>query len=674
MPLRRLLEQPRMIIIIFFAVAVLMVSSALIELHQSKNDVYGLMEKQSHSLLESLLIASRNALQYNEILGLSNNERLLNNANLIRILYEERKISNSLLHDLAQKNNIYRINIFNRLGKKIYSSHQSIHQDIPEKTSPLVTLKPLFQGLTDTLIVGIKPARFEEGFRYTVAIAATDRSVIVLNIDAANLLELRKKTGFGALIRDIVENPGIIYVALQDTSTILAASGNVTELEPLRESAFLQKSLQDSLFSTRISIFNTISVFEAVHPFVYNGTPIGLLRLGLSLEPLDDINARVYRRLVVITIVLIALGSLVFIYIFIRQRYKLLENQYHVVETFSSDILKNVSDAILVYDQHSGIKISNIGASRLFKTDGAEIAGKKIQEILQGSVCLEIIRMKAGIKPFECDLAGENKYLLFSKSEFKDHENNINTILVIRDLTRQRQLESQIQRDERLSAMGELASGVAHEIRNPLNTIGTIAQQLDRDFEPAVNRQEYHELAQLVNKEVLRINKTITDFLRFSRQNPPNPTKFSLKDFFYRIEQQYHAMLKQKKIDLQILPDWQNEVYWDQEQIGQVFMNLMQNSIDALEPGGKITISLKKHTTNEVEIHFSDNGPGIKEEIRSRIFNLYFTTKAKGTGIGLSLVQRIINEHNGTINLATAASGTKFVIILPEKIIIDRKT
>lgn len=666
--LRNFFEEPRLIVGIFIALAILMISSALIELHQSRNEVYSLMEDQSHSLLESLLIASRNALQYSEVLEEGQTERLLNNANLIRLLYEDKKISDPMLADLAMKNNIYRINIFNRTGKKIYSSHQPLHDNTEERTSPIRTLYPIFNGDTDTLIVGLKPARFEKGYRYTIAIAAEDRSAIVLNIDAAEILDLRRRTGFGALLRDIIGNPGIVYIAVQDTSSILAASGNVNELEPVNSSEFLSRSLTDSLFLTRITEFNSISVFEAVHPFVYAETPIGILRLGLSMDALEELNNRIYRRLIVITIVLITLGSIVFTYIFIRQKYRILENQYHIVETYSGDILKNVSDAILVYDEQSGIKIFNMAAARLFETDNTNIIGKKISDLLKQAVCDDIVHMPPGIVPFECEIGGETKYLLFSKTEFRDHENIENIILVIRDLTRQRQLENQIQRDERLTAMGELASGVAHEIRNPLNTIGTIAQQLDRDFESTANNQEYHELAGLVKNEVQRINKTISDFLRFARPNPPQVSKFYLKEFFHSLEKQYHELLTQKKISLNISLETGDEVHWDQEQIRQVFINLIQNAVDALNGPGDIWIKIKNYSNTEILIEFSDDGPGIKAEHQPRIFNLYFTTRAKGTGIGLSLVQRIINEHNGSINLVPAATGTKFAIILPRLI------
>ncbi len=663
--MRRLFQEPRLIIIIFIALAILMISSALIELHQSKVELYSLMEKQSHSLLESLIIASGNALNFNQSIEANYKERLLNNANLIRILYENKQISDQLLSNIAEKNNIFRINIFDKSGKKIYSSHTSVHSGMQERNSPSKILRPIFTGETDTLIIGIKPARFEEGFRFAVGLATSDRSAIVLNINAEKMLQQRRMTGFGALIREIITNPGIIFIALQDTTGILAASGNVSELEPMQQSDFLSKAVVDSSIQTRITIFEGIEVFEAVHPFLLNNKPAGIMRLGLSLDPLQDINDRIYRRLIVITLVLIILGSIVFIFLFLRQKYLFLENQYHVVETYSGDIIKNVSDAILVYDEITGIKIYNDEADQLFKLVNKTAIGKRISDVFPDSTCDAILNMPSGMQQIECEIGGELKYLLISKSSFIDHEKETNTILVIRDLTQEKRLENQIQRTERLSAMGELASGVAHEIRNPLNSIGTIVQQLNKDFEPEKNKKEYHDLAQIVYHEVQRINDTISDFLRFSRPESIRPEEFNLSEFFENIRQQYQSLLVDRNISLDLILKWDGTVYWDKNQIRQVFINLIQNSIDAMPEGGKISIMSESDNNEHLGIIFEDNGPGINAELQSKIFNLYFTTKAKGTGIGLSIVQKIITEHNGYINLINVKKGVKFKVALP---------
>jgi len=659
------------LIFVFLALAILMFASALIELDQSKKELLDLMKKQAHTLLETVLVASNNALLTYDHLERFLEERLVNNAGFIRYLYEKGAITDAFLHKFANENRIYRINIFDRQGNKIYSSHLPEHDTTIPKHSPSEILGPIFNGTQDTLIIGLKAANYESGYRYAVALATKDRSAIVLNLNAENLLNFRKQIGFGTLLKQISNNPGIVYVALQDTSGIIAASGNVRELDRIVDSPFLQQSFQDSVFATRISRFESFDVLETVHPLYFEGMAVGLFRLGVSLEPLNFIRTRIYRRIVIISLVLFVIGIIMFTLIMVRQNLNLLQKQYQVVETYSGNIIRNVSDAIIVFDEQLRVKIFNKAAEILFGQPEQEIVGKNLSRIFAETECQKLLDSQASLEQVECDIKNQKKYLLVSKNIFSDENNVTNTILVIRDLTEQRKMEAQIQRKERLSAMGELASGVAHEIRNPLNTIGIIVQQLDKDFEPQQNREEFHQLARLVNQEVRRINDTVQDFLRFARPEPVKAEPFVLSELTNYITQQYKRLLAEHRIKLIIKLNWDGEVYWDRRQMQQVFMNLIQNSIDAMQEkeNGKIEILVNPTHNQELEIMVKDNGPGIPEHIQSRIFNLYFTTKAKGTGIGLSIVQRIIIEHGGMITVSSdPRTGTCFTIRMPIKI------
>jgi signal transduction histidine kinase len=664
---KSLIQQSRSIVLIFISLASLMIISALVELSQSKEELFQLMESQAHALIESLLSASENSLLTNQYLEDLAKKRLMNNAKLIKRLYDTENISNDLLKQICEENDIFRVNVYNQQGLKIYSNHQQEHFGLPEKNSPQETLQPLFKDLTDTLIIGLKRARFEKGFRYAVAVATKDDGAIVLNINAKQILDFKRHIGFGALLRNVVsDNPGIIYSALQDTLNILAASGNVKVLEAIPRSTFLTQSLRDSLFLTRTVEFDTLEVFEAVHPFAFKGETIGLLRVGLAMEPIQEINQRIYRRLIIITIILVVTGSFMFTFIFTRQRFKLLQKQYEVVETYSGNIISNVSDAIIVYDQIDGIKIFNSAAEDLFKITKDHVLGISLQDFLNKSGCEIILEPSSTLQQISCTIKNQKKFLLVSRNRYFEIENKEIIILVIRDLTEQRKLEEQMQRAQRLTAMGELASGVAHEIRNPLNTIGTIIQQLDKDFEPKKDADEYHELAGLVQGEVKRINETVQDFLRFARPEPIQPESFEIQPFLEMVEKQYQYLLNERNINLTIKSGWQGKVSWDKRQIRQVFLNIIQNAIDAINKEGNIILSLELINVNEVEVKISDDGPGMLNDIRSNIFNLYFTTKAKGTGIGLSIVQRIIYEHGGIITVESESDkGTSFIIRLP---------
>ena len=135
---------------------------------------------------------------------------------------------------------------------------------------------------------------------------------------------------------------------------------------------------------------------------------------------------------------------------------------------------------------------------------------------------------------------------------------------------------------------------------------------------------------------------------------------------FEQVRLQYSAFTKEKKIDFNVPSNVKQIVLWDKDKILQVFQNLIQNSIDATDNGGKIIIEQKLYDESTVEIKITDTGKGISESNLNKIFNLYFTTKAHGTGIGLSIIQRIIYEHDGIISVNSAeGKGTTFIIKLP---------
>jgi len=658
-------SQSKFLIVIFLTLAALMITSALNELSQSKKELYTLMEAQAKSLIESILISSENSLLSNQAITKHIEIRLLNNAAFVKHLYSENSVSNQKLTELCDQNNLYRINIFSNTGEKLFFSHEQIHFPNEKPFSAKDIYQPILDGTVDTLIVGVVPARYEDGNRFAVAISGPNNSAIVVNIDAEEILDIRRSIGFGPMLRNIVEqNSSIVFAALQDTSDILAASGNVLELESILSSDFLNNALKKATFASRIADFDLIEVFEVVHPFNYNDRQIGLLRIGLSMHPIEDINKRVYRRLSIISIILFVIGSIIFALVFIRQRLSLLSKQYSTVETYSSNIINNASDAIIVFNESNGIRIFNKTAEILFGIKETEAINKKIGVLFSKSEIEDLVTTNEPVVNFSYESNDSLKYLLVSKTNFED-DGILNTILLIRDLTEQKLMEEQLERNQRLSAMGELASGVAHEIRNPLNSISTIVQQLDKDFAPEDNKEEYHELSQIVYKEIKRINQTVQNFLQFAKPELIKTEQFEISNLFDELKVQYGSILKEKKIELKIDQKWKGDVKWDYNKIKQTLINLMDNAIDAINDEGKINIVIQN--INEwISIEFKDSGKGFSKTEQQKIFNLYYTTKASGTGIGLSIVQRIIFEHGGTISVKSAKNkGTTFIINLP---------
>ncbi len=664
----KLWAEARNVVLIFLALAVIMISSAIIELRQSKKELLQLMATQSHSLLESLLISSQNILRNNQFLARSYRDRMIKTADMIKILYEQGQATPQVLKAMAAKNAIYAIQVVKPTADKIVRIVSIGQKFLPEESLKRL-LAPVFSGETDTLIFVLRAKKKRDTAQYIIALRGESHTAIVLSMDASEVMAANSRAGFGPLLRSVVlKNPFIIYAALQDTSTLLAASGNVRELEALNDSPFLRHAFSDSLYLTRITDFDSLRVFEAVHPFSYNGRKLGLFRLGLSMKPVNDINARIYRRLIFITILLIVLGGFMLTYLFTKQRFYSLKKDYAVVETYSTNIIQNVSDAIIVCDENEGIRIFNRAAEKLFAQKEAEIHGRPLRHVLGNVPCVQMLEESFSLRQIECEFQDRIKTLLVSKTTFAIPETGSNTIFVIRDLSEQKAMEEQLNRKKRLTAMGELAAGVAHEIRNPLNAIATIVQQLDKDFEPSEHKEEYHSLARLVYNEVKRINRTIQDFLQFSKPEPLRPQEFEIASLIGQIEMQYQKEARQKGITLEVKLHWNGTIVADRDKLAQVLSNLVRNAIEAMENPGRISMEVHKLENDWLQLTVSDTGPGIPQEVQAKIFNLYFTTKASGTGIGLSIVQRIVDQHNGVIRLKSSpGQGTAFLIQIPRK-------
>ncbi|MDD3558468.1 MAG: ATP-binding protein [Melioribacteraceae bacterium] len=661
--IRKIFIQPKSLLFIFFSVLILVSISVFNEQRQSRKEVLEILESQSKSLLEAMIVSSQEILFAGDEIEEEIRNRLLNNASLIKILLSENNLNNQILQKIAYSNNINRINVFDKNAKLKFSNIPDDDSDEMEQIAGDL-LAPIFEGVQDTLIIGLRQSRLDNEFRYIVALAANNSDAIVLNLDADELLEFRKRIGFGILLNKLTENEQVIYTALQDTFGIMAASGNISELDPISNTEFLERIYDDATFDWRFYDFGEEEVYEAVHRFELDDETVGLFRIGLSLEPLNQVYSRITNRVIIFGILLLALGTFLLTLVFTRQNFNLLKKQYSYIEDFASKLVSNANDVIIVLNVQKQIVEINPAAENYFSVSGEKIRFKNLSNLLPSMDIDEIITSDSKVVDLSVSVENEIRNLFVSISEFKDSQEELRYVLIMRDVTKLKELEEQITRGKQLTAMGNLASGVAHEIRNPLNSISTIVQQLKKDFEPKEDKEDYEKFVDVVYKEVQRINKTIESFLKLAKPKPVQRSKFNLAKFFNELFMQFEKEMKNKSIELKIENEYDDFVNWDYDQMRQVMINLIKNASDAIESSGKINITCKK-VDDKILLTVNDDGKGISPDKLDKIFNLYFTTKAEGTGIGLGIVQRIINEHGGIIKVSSQENiGTKFIIEL----------
>ncbi|MEK6577040.1 MAG: ATP-binding protein [Nitrospirota bacterium] len=344
------------------------------------------------------------------------------------------------------------------------------------------------------------------------------------------------------------------------------------------------------------------------------------------------------------------------------------------LQAFNENILQSISSGLLTSDLQGRITSFNRAAGEITGFRFEEVHGKRVKEILgwKTAVSPAVNSSKSNTPSRRFDIEtsrkdGSRLILGFTISPFKDKNGeDKGSIWVFQDLTRTKEMEEEMSRRERLATIGELAAGIAHEIRNPLASISGSMQVLNRDLDM---KDEDRRLMEVALKETERLNSIVTEFLIFARPIQLNPKPCNI------IELLTETISLAKKSshyrdDIEILTDFHDEnmyIIIDQDKIKQVFWNLLINAFQAMPGGGRFSIETRGRASSEgIEIVFEDNGEGIKKEDLGKIFNPFFTTKCSGSGLGLAVVQKIVKEHNGNIGVkSTVGMGSLFTVSLP---------
>ena len=371
---------------------------------------------------------------------------------------------------------------------------------------------------------------------------------------------------------------------------------------------------------------------------------------------------------------------------------------FHTVadQDFGLKILNSLRAGILSVDLQRRITAINEIAIRIFELENRNYVGMGIEDVLSDQQQLlqtlnDSYQMKNLPSRAELDLKirnGTNRTVGYTISFIKNESGQVEGIsLFFKDLTLVEQLNEQEKLKDRLAALGQMAAGLAHEIRNPLAAIELTASLIKRKM----NDQPTHtSQLESIQSEVRKLNKIVTDCLEFVRPVKVSPEKVNLQSLLE--ESLANAFSTTNREGIEIIKDYQQTptVPIDYNQMKQVFVNLMVNAIQALGEKGTLSISCgpssffqrngsyangkfsEKNLSRQVDsalyawVKIEDNGQGISEEFLSKIFYPFFTTKEKGSGIGLAIAQKIIDSHHGSIDVESELGrGTTFTIKLP---------
>lgn len=246
-----------------------------------------------------------------------------------------------------------------------------------------------------------------------------------------------------------------------------------------------------------------------------------------------------------------------------------------------------------------------------------------------------------------------------------------------RHFRKMKEMEEQIRLREELAAMGQLAAGVAHEIKNPLNAISLVVQRLQQEFHwpEAGAQQEYERFTRIVRDEISRVNQIIGQFLMVARPLASRLEEQSLTAILDYVLEVLAEELRLKKIHLS--KTWSPDlplIFCDRFQLTQAFLNIINNALEAVPEGGEISLSAGPKEDDTIELVIRDSGRGIAPEDLKKIFAYYYTTKEKGVGLGLAITRKMIQAHGGTLEVRSVLDrGTTVIIVLPRRPAQDQK-
>jgi two-component system, NtrC family, sensor histidine kinase HydH len=395
-----------------------------------------------------------------------------------------------------------------------------------------------------------------------------------------------------------------------------------------------------------------------------------IMLVGLDPQPFEQGRREDIRNTVVISGVLILLGLAGFISMFWMYGYRSAKQSLQDASAIKDQVVTSLPVGLIATDKTGKIAFYNSAAENITGFDLSQARGKDPDTVLPDhlyGVMKSLDRDElVSEKEMECEFAGGRLVpVSVSASKIINEEGQfVGKVMILRDLGEIRRLQDEIRRTEKLAAIGDLAAGVAHEIRNPLSSIKGIASYYKSKFE---NGSKDNEMAGVMIEEVDRLNRVISELIEFAR-----PTRLDLKPADLNELLKHSARLVEqeaasKKVEIQLhLTTDSVTAEVDPDRLTQCFLNIFLNALHAMENGGRVTVSCSTKDNDRVRIDIKDNGSGISPDDLGKIFDPYFTTKPKGTGLGLAIVHKIIEAHQGQVSVRSAiGQGTTFSITLP---------
>ncbi|WP_163339221.1 PAS domain-containing sensor histidine kinase [Desulfopila sp. IMCC35008] len=393
------------------------------------------------------------------------------------------------------------------------------------------------------------------------------------------------------------------------------------------------------------------------------------LVVELDLEKYDKAVQRQVVQIAILSVVLLLVGVGGWLSLLTLQGLRGSQSSLQQMREFNDLLIETLPVGLIATDANGDIKMMNEAGGVILNVDPSSLLLKQPADSLPEGIGSLFGRTRSGgdVETFEKTInIGDKKKqtLLLTLLDVAGREEGpVGELLLLQDVSEIRGLETQLRRSERLAALGKMAAGVAHELRNPLSSIKGLAVVLKGRL---TGDDEGRKGADVLVQETERLNRSIGELLAYARPESLEQQKVRLSAIVAETVELVRLDADQQGVGLEILSaEAEDVVFADADKLKQVFLNILLNSLQAVSAEGQICVNVGRDGS-DVVCKIEDNGTGIDEENLTRVFDPYFTTKNDGTGLGLAISSKIIEEHGGSVSMESKPGcGATVTVRLP---------
>ena len=519
--------------------------------------------------------------------------------------------------------------------------------------------------------------QFQQGKNQAVTLFVEKGATLIQSFEAGLRDRLDRKEDvfyLQKLLMETAQQPDIDYMIVTDGGGQILADSDPSMLG---RSYGLDLDIKKIAGSQEIRWRQTVNpegagTFEVYRAFSQRGgdrakgdRPSLIVFVGFNMDKIEKASREDTFRTVMIALILVLIGSLAIVSLFLVQAYRLARASLSRVTVFSEALVKNMPIGLLAVDKTGRIIACNEQASGLLTGSCPDAVGREAALLLPApfSRLLDRINDQTGLVEDNVIVSSEkdeDQIWEIVAAAFADEDVHEGKILLARNVTAIRMLEQEVTRSRHLNAIGSLAAGVAHEIRNPLSSIKGFAVYFR---ERLSGNKEDEETADIMIAETERLNRVISQLIEFARPLILKKEQTNMTDLVRHTIKLVVAEAQKNAVEIDVhASEDLLEADIDPDKIKQVMLNIFLNGLSAMPDGGRLSVELATQK-DFVDLVVSDTGSGIKEEDLPRIYDPYFTSKPAGTGLGLAVVQKIMDAHGDMIQTESKEGfGTKVTL------------